>query len=189
MSWLRTAALLVRALLLAQLLRALTPSLLAPFLLTPFLLAAGAALPAHAQSSAPPFKLPPGWTSSADAGVHTLIPAAEPAGTVQALLLAPKPLQTDFDAQFDAERRALEAHWGLSAAQATPPQRGRSAAGPQAAHFASYSSEAGPRYMSFLALGRNGQFVLMVFVAASDDAFNRLAPQATQIWQGLQVLP
>ena len=160
---------------------------------TAALLALVAALPAHAQGGAPPFTLPPGWTSTADAGMHTLIPAGEPAGTVQALVLSSKPLLPDFEAQFDAERRALEAHWGLSAQQATPAQRGRTAAGPSAtlyaAHFASYTSESGPRYMSFLGLGRQGKFVLMVFVAASDDAFNRLAPQATQIWQGLQVPP
>ena len=153
------------------------------------LLLAAAALPAAAQASAYRYTLPAGWTSSADGGVETLTPASEAAGTVQTLLLAPKPLAQDFEAQFDAERSALEAHWGLSAPQATPPQRGRTTGGPHAAHFASYASEGGPRYMSFLAVGRNGKFALLVFVAASDDAFNRLAPQATQLWQGLQVLP
>ena len=151
--------------------------------------AAAVALPAAAQPSAYRFTLPAGWTSSADGGVETLTPASEAAGTVQALLLAPKPLAADFGAQFDAERSALEAHWGLSAPQPAPPQRGRTAAGPYAAHFASYASEAGPRYMSFLAIGRQGKFALLVFVAASDEAFNRLAPQATQLWQGLQVVP
>lgn len=151
--------------------------------------AAAVALPAAAQPSAYRFTLPAGWTSSADGGVETLTPASEAAGTVQALLLAPKPLATDFGAQFDAERSALEAHWGLSAPQPAPPQRGRTAAGPYAAHFASYASEAGPRYMSFLAIGRQGKFALLVFVAASDEAFNRLAPQATQLLQGLQVVP
>jgi len=151
--------------------------------------AAAVALPAAAQPSAYRFTLPAGWTSSADGGVETLTPASEAAGTVQALLLAPKPLAADFGAQFDAERSALEAHWGLSAPQPAPPQRGRTAAGPYAAHFASYASEAGPRYMSFLAIGRPGKFALLVFVAASDEAFNRLAPQATQLWQGLQVVP
>ena len=151
--------------------------------------AATVALPAAAQPSAYRFTLPAGWTSSADGGVETLTPASEVAGTVQALLLAPKPLAADFGAQFDAERSALEAHWGLSAPQPAPPQRGRTAAGPYAAHFASYASEAGPRYMSFLAIGRQGKFALLVFVAASDEAFNRLAPQATQLWQGLQVVP
>lgn len=43
--------------------------------------------------------------------------------------------------------------------------------------------------MSFLALGRQGKFSMLVFVAASDDAFNRVAPLRTQLWQGLQVLP
>lgn len=151
--------------------------------------AATAVLPAAAQSNPYRYSLPAGWTSSADGGVETFVPGSEAAGTVQALLLAPKPLAQDFEAQFDAERSALEAHWGLSAPHATPAQRGRTAAGPYAAHFASYASEAGPRYMSFLAVGRNGKFALLVFVAASDEAFNRLAPQATQLWQGLQVAP
>ena len=152
-------------------------------------LLASAALSAAAQANAYRYTLPAGWSGSTDGGVETLTPAGEAAGSVQALLLAPKPLAPDFEAQFDAERNALEAHWGLSAPQATPPQRGRTAAGPHAAHFASYASEGGPRYMSFLAVGRNGKFALLVFVAASDEAFNRLAPQATQLWQGLQVMP
>lgn len=38
-------------------------------------------------------------------------------------------------------------------------------------------------------IGRQGKFALLVFVAASDEAFNRLAPQATQLLQGLQVVP
>ena len=169
--------------------RVVAPNLLLRPLLCLLLLAAAIALPAAAQPSPYRFTLPAGWTSSADGGVETLTPASEAAGTVQVLLLAPKPLASDFEAQFDAERSALEAHWGLSAPQATPPQRGRTAAGPHAAHFASYASEGGPRYMSFLAIGRQGKFALVVFVSASDEAFNRLAPQATQLWQGLQVVP
>lgn len=153
------------------------------------LVMSAAAMPAAAQQGAYRYALPTGWTSSVDAGVETLVPGTEPPGTVQALLLPAKPLAGDFNAQFDAERGTLEAHWGLRAAQAAPPQRGRTAAGPYAAHFASYASDGGPRYMSFLAIGRQGQFALLVFVAASDEAFNRLAPLATQLWQGLQVAP
>ena len=163
--------------------------LLLPLLLVLLLLAAAIAQPAAAQASPYRYTLPAGWSSSADGGIETLTPASEAAGTVQVLLLAPKPLASDFEAQFDAERGALEAHWGLSAPQPTPPQRGRTAAGPHAAHFASYASEGGPRYMSFLAIGRQGKFALLVFVSASDDAFNRLAPLATQLWLGLQVAP
>lgn len=153
------------------------------------LLLAAAILPAVAQSSAYRYNLPAGWTKTSDAGVDTLSPGSEPVGTVQVLLLAPKALAPDFDSQFDAERSALEAGWGLSAPQPVSPQRGRTAAGPHAAYFASYASEGGPRYMSFLAIGRQGKFAMLVFVAASDDAFNRVAPLATQFWQTLQVLP
>ena len=153
------------------------------------LLAIALCLPAAAQQSPYRFTLPQGWARSAEGGTDTLTPSAEPAGSAQALLLAPKPLTADFEAQFDAERSALEAHWGLSAPQAAAPQRGRTAAGPYAAHFASYSSEGGARYMSFLAVGRQGKFALLVFVSTTDEAFNRLAPQVTQLWQGLQLLP
>lgn len=148
-----------------------------------------ASMPAAAQQGPYRYTLPAGWSRSLDGGVETLTPNTEPAGTVQALLLPIKPMEQNFEAQFDAERNALEAHWGLNAPQAVPPQRGRTAAGPYAAHFASYASEGGPRYMSFLALGRQGQFAMLVFVAATDEAFNRLAPLATQLWQGLQVAP
>lgn len=153
------------------------------------LLLIAASVTTLAQPSSYRYNLPAGWARSIDSGIETLTPAAEPAGSVQALILQAKPLAQDFEAQFDAERVALEAHWGLAAPRPVQPQRGRTAAGPHAAHFASYASEGGPRYMSFLALGRQGKFVMLVFVAASDDAFNRLAPAATQLWQGLQVLP
>lgn len=153
------------------------------------MLCVAASLPAVAQQSAYRYTLPTGWTRSVDADVEMLTPTAEPPGSVQALLLAPKPLAQDFDAQFAAERSALEAHWGLRAPHPVAPQRGRTQAGPHAAYFASYASDGGPRYMSFLGMARNGKFALIVFVAASDDAFNRVAPVVTQMWQGLQVAP
>jgi hypothetical protein len=68
------------------------------------------------------------------------------------------------------------------------PQRGQSASGPYAAYFASYDSDGGPRYMSFLAQTQDQQFALVVFVAASAEAFNRLAPVATELFKTLQVV-
>jgi hypothetical protein len=157
-------------------------------LATVLLLAMVASWPAAGQQSFYSYTLPSGWTRSIEGGVETLTPTAEPAGTVQAILLAPKPLAQDFNTQFNSERSALEANWGLSAPMPVAPQSGRTSAGPYAAYFASYASEGGARYMSFLAIGRPGGFSMMVFVAASDDAFNRVAPQATKLWQNLQLL-
>ena len=157
-------------------------------LATGLLLAMAANLPAVAQQSVYSYTLPSGWTRSIEGGVETLTPTAEPAGTVQAILLAPKPLGQDFNTQFNAERSALEANWGLNAPMPVSPQSGRTNAGPYAAYFASYASEGGDRYMSFLAIGRPGGFSMMVFVASSDEGFNRVAPQATQLWQNLQLL-
>lgn len=153
------------------------------------LIASAALFPAAAQQSPLHYNLPAGWTRSVEGGVETLVPGTEPPGTVQTILLAPKPLAADFESQFDSELRALESGWGLTAPLSAPLQKGRTAAGPYAAHFASYSSEGGPRYMSFLALGRQGRFCMVVFVAASDDAFNRLAPLTTRLWQDMEVLP
>jgi len=150
------------------------------------LLALAVSLPAGAQQSAYRYTLPSGWTRSIEGDVETLTPNGEPTGTVQVILLAPKPLAQDFAVQFDAERTTLESNWGLSAPQPVSPQRGSTKAGPYAAYFASYASEGGDRYMSFLALGRQGGFSMTVFVAANDEAFNRVAPQVTQLWQTLQ---
>lgn len=133
------------------------------------------------------YALPAGWTQSTEGDTEVLVPGTEPAGSVQVLLLAPKPLSGDFDSQFAAERAQLEQFWGLRAPQPVAPQRGQSAQGPYAAYFASYDSDGGPRYMSFLALASGGQFALLVFVAASHDAFNRVAPQATQFFTTLRV--
>jgi hypothetical protein len=147
------------------------------------------ALDVAAQAAPYRYATPAGWTKTSEGGVDTLTPNAEPAGAAQILLLTPSPLGQNFDAQFDTERATLETHWGLAKPLATPAQRGKTAEGPYAAHFSSYIAEGVPRYMSFLAVGRQGKFAMVVFVASSDDAFNRLAPLATQLWQSLQVVP
>ncbi len=43
--------------------------------------------------------------------------------------------------------------------------------------------------MSFLAQAQRGQWVMFVFVAASSDDFNRLAPQATAMFASLTLPP
>jgi hypothetical protein len=142
-----------------------------------------------AQTAPPAYRYAPpaGWDRSLEGDTEVLVPASEPAGSAQLLLLAPKPLTGDFFQQFEAERAQLEQFWGLRAPAPVAPQRGQSAQGPWAAYFASYDSDGGPRYMSFLARAAGQQFVLAVFVAASHDGFNRVAPQATQLFVGLQV--
>lgn len=133
------------------------------------------------------FVLPAGWSQSIEGDTEVLAPGSEPAGSVQVLLLAPKPLAGDFDSQFASERAQLEQFWSLRAPVPVAPQRGQSAQGPYAAYFASYDSDGGARYMSFLAQGSGGQFAMLVFVAASHEVFNRLAPQATQLFTTLAV--
>jgi hypothetical protein len=130
---------------------------------------------------------PPGWQLSVADGIEAFTPTQEPPDTVQMMLLPPKPLQGDFAAQFNAERQSLEAQWGLTAPQAAAPQSGRVGATSYAAHYASYDSSGGARYMAFMAAGQNGRFAMLVFVAASPDAFNRLAPQAAALLQSLQI--
>jgi PAN domain len=167
--------------------RASTCCIQAPLFAATALLALVVNWPVLAQQSVYSYTLPSGWTRSIEGDVETLTPAAEPAGSAQAMLFAPKALGQDFETQFNSERSALEASWGLSAPMPVSPQSGRTKAGPYAAYFASYESEGGARYMSFLAIGRPQGFAMMVFVAASDDAFNRVAPQATQLWQNLEL--
>lgn len=152
---------------------------------TPLLLLASS-LPVAAQQSAYTYTLPAGWSRSVENGVEIFTPKSQADGA-QILLFAPKPLTTKFEAQFETERTSMESDWGLSAPQPVSPQRGNNRSGAYSAYFASYNSEAGPRYMSFLGLGRSGSFSMMIFVASSDEVFNRLAPQATQMWQTLQI--
>lgn len=150
-------------------------------------LLAGNAAPSLAQSGASPYRYttPPGWAHAVEGDIESLTPQAEPAGSAQLMLLAPKPANGDFRAQFESERAALESFWGLRAPQAVPLQAGQAAVGQYAAYFASYDSDGGPRYMGFLALGNQKQVALLVFVAGSDDAFNRLAPQAVAVFKTL----
>lgn len=152
-------------------------------------LAFAIALPAVAQTapSAYRYQLPPGWTQAMEGDIESLTPAAEPAGSAQLMLLAPKAASGDFRQQFDAERAALESFWGLRAPQAAPPQGGSASVGQYAAHFASYDSDAGPRYMAFMALGTPQKFGLLVFVASDDRGFNRLAPQAVEVFRSLSL--
>ena len=151
------------------------------------LLALAMALPAAAQNATSSYRYqpPPGWISALEGDIESLTPQGEPGGTAQVMLLAPKAASGAFHAQFDAERAALEQFWGLRAPQATPLQSGQAAVGAYAAYFASYDSDGGPRYMGFMALGNAQQFGMLVFVADSDTSFNRLAPQATEIFKSL----
>jgi hypothetical protein len=156
------------------------------FLLCALLVAATAQ--AQTGTAAYQYTVPTGWIRAMDGDTEVLSPANEAAGTAQVLLLAPKPAAGDFDQQFTAERTALEQFWSLRAPAPVAPQRGQSASGPYAAYFASYDSDGGPRYMSFLAQTQGQQFALVVFVAASAEAFNRLAPVATELFKTLQVV-
>ncbi len=141
---------------------------------------------AQAGASAYRYAAPSGWTRSIEADIEALTPA-DPQTQAQIMLLAPKPLAADFDAQFASERASLESFWGLRSPQAAPLQRGQSSKGQYAAHFASYDSDGGERYMSFLALGNGGSFAMVVFVAAGAETFNRLAPVATEAFRTLEV--
>jgi len=145
------------------------------------------ALAVHAQASAYRYAVPAGWQRSVEGDTEVLVPTALPAGSAQLLLLAPKPLAGDFFQQFDAERTQLEQFWRLRDPAPVDPQRGTGPQGPWAAFFASYDSDGGPRYMSFLARAIGQQWVLAVFVAADHDSFNRVAPQATHLFTSLQL--
>lgn len=142
-----------------------------------------------AQTAAAPYqyRTPAGWVRAVEGDIETLTPQSEPAGSAQLMLLAPKAASGEFRSQFEAERAALESFWGLRAPQATPLQSGQAAVGSYAAYFASYDSDGGPRYMGFMALGTQQQFALMVFVAGNHDSFNRLAPQATEVFKSLSL--
>ena len=132
--------------------------------------------------------LAPGWSRGREGDIEVLTPAAA-AGTVQVLIMAPAPVTEDFDRQFTREREQLEQFWQLRDARPVAPQRGQAGSGPFAAWFASYDSDGGERYMSFLAQAQRGQLVMFVFVAASSDDFNRLAPQATAMFASLTLPP
>lgn len=151
-------------------------------------LCCGSAAPVQAQQPAGPYRYsaPAGWSRSVADGMESLAPTQEPADTAQIVLLPPKPLQGAPQAQFDAERAALEAGWQLSAPQAAPPQAGRVGEFGYFAHCASYDSAGGARYLAFMGLAHNGRLAMLVFVAATPDAFNRLAPQAAAVLQSLR---
>ena len=132
--------------------------------------------------------LAPGWSRGREGDIDVLTPAAA-SGTVQVLIMAPAPLTEDFDRQFAREREQLEQYWQLRDARPVAPQRGQAGSGPFAAWFASYDSDGGERYMSFLAQAQRGQLLMFVFVAASSEEFTRLAPEATAMFASLTLPP
>jgi hypothetical protein len=131
------------------------------------------------------FNAPPGWIASREGDIDVLTPQSEPAGTVQVLLMPRKPAVGDFESQFSSERVELEKYWGLRAPAPVAPQRGQSASGPYAAYFASYDSDGGARYMSFLGKAQQQRFAMVVFVAASHEHFNRHAASITDLFKEL----
>lgn len=143
----------------------------------------------HAQTSPYRYTVPQGWTRSVADGTESFAPASEPADTAQIVLLPLKPLQGALQGAFDAERMSLESGWGLAAPQAAPPQAGRFGELSYAAHYASYDSAAGARYLAFMGMAHNGRLAMLVFVAATPEAFNRLAPQAAALLQSLRIAP
>lgn len=143
---------------------------------------------AGAGASAVNVSLAPGWSRGREGDIEVLTPVTAP-GTVQVLIMAPEPLTEDFDRQVERERAQLEQLWQLRDARPAAPQRGQSSSGPYSAWFASYDSDGGERYMSFLAQAQRGQMVMFVFVAASSEEFNRLAPEATAMFASLSLAP
>lgn len=155
-----------------------------------FMLGVFVAAVVHAQAGGPyRYTVPAGWNRSVADGMESFVPAAEPPDSAQMLLLPPKPASGALQAQFDAERAALESTWQLTQPQPAPPQSGRVDARTYAAYYASYDSAAGARYLAFMGLGENGRMGMLVFVAATPEAFNRLSPQAAALLQSLRIVP
>lgn len=146
-------------------------------------------LPPAVQAQPSPYRytVPQGWTRSVADGMESFAPANEPADSAQIVLLPPKPQQGAMQGAFDAERASLETGWGLTAPQSAPPQAGRVGELSYAAHYASYDSAAGARYLAFMGMAHNGRLAMLVFVAATPEAFNRLAPQAAALLQSLRI--
>lgn len=135
------------------------------------------------------YTTPAGWQANTADGAVSFSTDKEPADTVQLMLLPSKAQQGDFQTQFTAERQSLEAQWALSAPQAAAPQSAKVGSASYAAYYASYDSAAGPRYMAFMATGQRAKLTMLVFVAASAEAFNRQSAQAAALLQSLQIAP
>jgi hypothetical protein len=103
------------------------------------------------------------------------------------MLMPVKTQQGEFDAQFAAERTALERVWGLREPQAIPPQRGRSSDGEYGVHSASYAGRDGDRYVTLMARAAKGAFGMLAFITANAESFNRLADQATATFNSLKL--
>jgi len=152
-------------------------------------LLAFAALPAAAQSEAYQLTPPPGWTRAEKDGALVLTPPGADAEQARIIVLPPKPLDPDFEAQAARERAAVEAALGLRSALPEPPRRVTTDAGERLAHRARYPSDTGDRYAGFYSLAAKGTFSLVVFYANSLEAYTRYAPPASTLFMGLRIAP
>lgn len=155
------------------------------------LLLAGAALgkPAVAQTAAYSATPPAGWVATEQDGAVLYAPPAEPPGSAYILLLPVQAQGPDFAAQFNANRQQLETSLGLTLKRANPLRRGTSSAGEFAAWFATYQTGQGDRHLSYMARADRGAYGALMFMADSDSRYERLADQATQMFNGLRLTP
>jgi hypothetical protein len=153
------------------------------------LLAAVLASPALAQTD--PYQLTPpsGWTRTEESGALVLTPPGSDAESARIIVLPPKPLEADFEAQAARERAAVEGTLGLRDARSAAPKVGRTDAGLHVSYYATYSTDSGDRYAGFYSLADKGAFALAVFYATTRDAFGRLESPANTVFWGLRIRP
>jgi hypothetical protein len=161
--------------------RTLWFALLSTWLLVPL-------APAWAQPTAYNIGAVPGWQPTVMAD-GTVVLTAPDAGPSQAwvMLLPVRPLQANFEAQFDTERAEMERTWGLGTAQGVQRRQGRGDAGPYLAWGASYVGADGIRVLLLHGLSGKGVMGLGVFVAASAPAFARHAQAGGALISSLQL--
>jgi hypothetical protein len=148
-----------------------------------------AAVDAAAQPEDYQLTPPPGWTRTEKDGAVVLTPPGAEAEEARIIILPPRPLEGDFEAQATRERTAVEASLGLRDPQPEPARRDASSAGERLSHQARYAGEGGDRYAGFYSLASRGWFGLVVFYASSAEAFGRYSPPANALFLGLRITP
>ncbi len=142
---------------------------------------------AHAQSSPYQFSVPPGWARADEDGSILLRPPGEAANSVILMLLPPVSRLPDLDSQFTALRTGFESGLGLGSMRDAQQQRFVDAGTEQRAHFASYASAGGDRYLALMARAEGALLATVVFITTSGEAYNRLRQPAADLFNGLRI--
>jgi hypothetical protein len=153
------------------------------------LLAVGVPSPAHAQALATQYTAPAGWARVEKEGTVFLMPGGEPPGTVVVTILPLTPRWPDLDAQVTSLRTSFEASLGLREMRQASYRRAAGSGFETRSHVAVYTGAGGERRFALMARAEGGMVGTVIFFGTSREAYDRQRGVATDLFNGMRLIP